>query len=459
LFFKLLPKVIQSKTIEPHVLKDGKNMYKITPNTILITLISGGLLAAIVLTACTGRPKLQTQQSTMHATEQPPYKKRQAQSATVEVVTENLINPKTVETTTMNPTPDPIQQPPTGAEREFNTDSSKHTVSFDEILSGGPPKDGIPAIDNPKFISIEEADTWLEDHEPVVLVKIKGDARAYPLQILIWHEIVNDRIGDTPAVVTFCPLCNTAIAFESTVKKQATTFGTTGRLRYSNLIMYDRLTESWWQQATGDAIAGEMTGTQLNFIPAAIISWEKFKSSEPEGMVLSRETGYQRNYGRNPYTGYDNIDSSPFLYDGPQTPEQLPPMERVLTVQTDEEAVAYPYNVLQEVHIVNDVVGGEPIVVFWAKGTASALDRSAIAQGVDVGSATAFSRILNSNVLTFSHNGDNIIDNKTKSIWSSLGTAISGPLQGSQLEAIVSINHFWFSWAAFRPDTRVYIQN
>jgi len=434
-------------------------MYKITPNTILITLFSGGLLAVIVLTACTGRQRLSTQQSTIHATEQTSLKKDHVQVATAELGTESRIFPKSVATSTTNPTLDPNQQPPTGAEREFTTDFSKHTVSFDEIFSGGPPKDGIPAVDNPQFISIEEADTWLEDREPVVLVKIKDNARAYPLQILIWHEIVNDKIGDTPVVVTFCPLCNTAIAFESTVQGQPTTFGTTGRLRFSNLIMYDRLTESWWQQATGDAIAGEMIGTQLNFIPAAIISWEEFKSSEPDGVVLSRKTGYQRNYGRNPYSGYDNINSSPFLYNGPQTPERLPPMARVLTLQSSDEAIAYPYNVLREVRVVNDIVGDKPIVVFWVEGTASALDKSTIAQGVDVGSATAFSRILNNNMLTFSIDDNNIIDDQTESVWNPLGIAVSGALQGSQLEAVVSINHFWFSWAAFRPDTRIYVQN
>ena len=146
------------------------------------------------------------------------------------------------------------EPPPAGAESEFETDFSKHTVPYSEILSGGPPKDGIPAIDSPKHVSVSEADEWLEPVEPVVLVRVGDVARAYPIQILMWHEIVNDSLGGKPLMVSFCPLCNTAIAFEREFDGQIFDFGTTGRLRYSNLIMYDRQTETWWQQATGKEI-------------------------------------------------------------------------------------------------------------------------------------------------------------------------------------------------------------
>jgi hypothetical protein len=151
----------------------------------------------------------------------------------------------------------PEQATPRGAAVEFSTDFSKHTVNYDEILSGGPPKDGIPAIDLPRFVSAEEADAWLKPVEPVILVEVGEDARAYPIQILMWHEIANDTVGGLPLTITFCPLCNTAIVFERRVDGQVLDFGTTGRLRYSNLIMYDRQTETWWQQASGEAIAGE----------------------------------------------------------------------------------------------------------------------------------------------------------------------------------------------------------
>jgi len=350
----------------------------------------------------------------------------------------------------------PRYVPPSGAEREFETDFTKHSVSYEEILSGGPPKDGIPAIDEPRFVGVEEAEEWLGSREPVVLLRVGDEARAYPLQIITWHEIVNDRVNGAPVVVTFCPLCNTAVAFEGTLDGRELTFGTTGRLRFSNLVMYDRQTESWWQQATGDAIAGELTDRQLKALPASIVSWEDFRSAHPGGEVLSRETGYNRGYGQNPYAGYDDVDSSPFLYEGPKTPGDLPPMARVITVDAEEEPVAYPYEVLRETPAINDVVDGEPIAVLWQEGTASALDEQSIDAGRDVGSAGAFSRELDGRTLTFHSEGDGIFDKETDSEWNVLGRAVAGELEGSRLEPVVSIDHFWFSWAAFRPETRIY---
>ncbi len=349
----------------------------------------------------------------------------------------------------------PPENPPPGA-AEFKTDFTKHIVPYAEIFSGGPPKDGIPAIDAPKFISVSEADAWLKPNEPVILLEQNGDARAYPLQILTWHEIVNDTVGGVPVIVTFCPLCNTAIAFERAVNGRTLDFGTTGRLRYSNLVMYDRQTETWWQQATGEAIVGELVGTQLNFVPAAIIAWNDFKNTHPNGKVLSRETGFTRAYGRNPYVGYDDVNTPPFLYRGPTTPGQLAPVARVLTVDWNGDAVAYPYDILQKVQVVNDMVGGKPIVVFWQAGTASALDAGTIAGGRDVGAGAAYARELDGDTLTFKLDGGRIIDEQTNSEWNVLGQAVSGKLQGKQLTPIVAVNHFWFSWAAFKPETRVY---
>ncbi|MDQ4106313.1 MAG: DUF3179 domain-containing protein [Actinomycetota bacterium] len=345
---------------------------------------------------------------------------------------------------------------PAGAEREFDTNFRKHSVPYSEIRSGGPPKDGIPAIDEPRFVSVEEADEWLEPREPVILLRVADEVRAYPIQIIMWHEIINDTVGGVPVAVTFCPLCNTAIAFDRTVGGRELDFGTTGRLRFSNLIMYDRQTESWWQQATGEAIAGEFAGERLETRPAPIVSWDDLRKAHPDAEVLSRETGHSRDYGHNPYTGYDDVDSSPFLYDGPDTPGNLPPMARVITVDIGEEAVAYPYEVLSEHRAVNDTVAGEPIAVFWQEGTASALDESSIDAGRDVGSAGVFSRKLDGRTLTFRSEAGGILDEQTSSEWNVLGEAVAGELKGSRLEPVVSIDHFWFSWAAFRPETRVY---
>ena len=340
--------------------------------------------------------------------------------------------------------------------QSFSTDFSKRVISFDDILSGGPPKDGIPAIDDPQFVSIDEADAWIGDLEPVTVFEHNGDARIYPFQILTWHEIVNDVVGGQPVAVTFCPLCNTAIVFDATVEGRQLDFGTTGRLRYSNLLMYDRQTESWWQQATGEAVMGEFTGSRLTLIPAPIISWAEARDSFPGAQVLSQETGFRRPYGQNPYAGYDNINSSPFLF-REATPDELPPMARVTTVELNGEAVAYPEEVLQDVGVVNDTAGGVEVAVFWQEGLASALDSSAIAAGRDVGATAVFERTLDGQTLVFTPDGAGaIVDEQTGSTWNVLGQAVAGELAGRQLTPVVKIDHFWFSWAAFRPDTRIY---
>lgn len=347
-------------------------------------------------------------------------------------------------------------QPPAGAASEFRTDFSKSLVSFEEILSGGPPKDGIPAIDAPKFVSVAEADTWLKPLEPVIRVEINGEARAYPLQILTWHEIVNDTLGGVPVVVSFCPLCNTAIAFRRIVSGRVMDFGTTGRLRYSNLIMYDRQTESWWQQATGQAIVGELAGAQLEFTPAAIIGWQDFKQVHPTGTVLSRDTGYKRDYGRNPYVGYDDVTRPPFLYRGPRIDGALPPVARVLGVEINGETVAYPYDALETQGVVNDIVGGVPVVVFWQAGAASPLDAPIISEGRDVGAALAYDRRVGEITLTFRMDNGRIVDEQTRSVWHVTGEAIEGSLADQALTPIVAVNHFWFSWSVFKPGARVY---
>ncbi|PKO04013.1 MAG: hypothetical protein CVU41_19225 [Chloroflexi bacterium HGW-Chloroflexi-3] len=402
------------------------------------------LITAVILTGC--QPTIVTENEVVVSSSLPP-----------EDPTES-IDPIPTFIDPPQPTDTPKQKPPGGADREFTTDFSITSIDFSEILSGGVPKDGIPAIRKPKFVNIEDADIWLAPQEPVIQVVMNEVAKAYPIQILMWHEIVNDEIGGVPVLVTFCPLCNTAIAFERTVNGNVFDFGTTGRLRFSNLIMYDRQTETWWQQAEGKGIVGKLTGTQLVFVPAAIISWEEFKNANPNGLVLSRETGFVRNYGFNPYVGYDDVNRPPFLYQGPETPDKLPPVARVLTVEIEEEAVAYPYELLREVNVVNDTVGGQQIAVFWSSGTVSALDTLEISDGKDIGTAIAFSRLLNGTVLTFKYDGQNIVDEETTSTWDVLGKAISGELAGKQLEQAVSINHFWFSWVAFKPETRVYQQ-
>jgi hypothetical protein len=350
----------------------------------------------------------------------------------------------------------PAETPPADAAAEFTTDFRKHIVPYAQIQSGGPPKDGIPAIDHPAFITVRAATSWLAPTEPVVALQIGRDARAYPVRVLVWHEIVNDTVGGVPVAVTYCPLCNAAIAFERRVQGRVLDFGTTGRLHYSNLVMYDRQTESWWQQATGQAIAGAYTGTQLTYRSAPLLSWSTFASAYPQGRVLSQATGYQRAYGENPYVGYDDPHSAPFLYTGPQTPGALPPMARVLTLDLQGDAVAYPYTTLQRIHVVDDTVGGSAVAVFWMPGTASPLDAPSVAGGRDVGAAFAYRREVRGRRLTFMFTDGRIVDRETHSTWTALGQAVRGQLAGASLQPVVAINHFWFDWAAFRPHTRIY---
>ena len=336
----------------------------------------------------------------------------------------------------------------------WDTNFCLHSVSYDEIFSGGPPRDGIPPLDNPRFESVSSAGEWIDDVEPVILLEREGQARAYPLQIMTWHEIVNDEIDGDPVAVTFCPLCNTALVFRRpTIAGETLTFGTSGNLRNSDLVMWDRQTESWWQQFTGEAIVGDLTGTKLEPLPAAIISWADFKMTYPEGQVLSINTGFVRSYGRNPYAGYDNVNNFPFAFTG-ELDDQLPPMTRVVGVVTeDNQGAAFVRDLIQDEQVINENVNGTPIVIFWKEGTSSALDSGSIANGRDVGTAVVYSREIDGQALTFIANQDGTFtDQETGSLWDLLGTAMEGPLTGNQLTPIPHHDTFWFAWAAFVPE-------
>jgi hypothetical protein len=232
-------------------------------------------------------------------------------------------------------------------------------------------------------------------------------------------------------------------------------FGTTGNLRHSDLVMWDRQTESWWQQITGEAIVGELTGQRLQALPAPIVAFGDFKTAHTKGQVLSRETGHPRSYGRNPYVGYDDINSSPFLFDG-KTDGRLRPMERVATVSLNGEDAAYPFSQLEQRRVVHDRVGGKSIVILYAKGAASALDSASIAASRDIGATGVFEPVLDGRPLTFRVQGEAIRDAETGSTWSVLGQAAAGPLAGQRLTPVVHGNHFWFAWVVFKPQTRVW---
>ena len=267
----------------------------------------------------------------------------------------------------------PLLADPASWQREWpETDFSKHSVAFEEIFSGGPPKDGIPSIDSPVFVPVGEAD--LPDQEPVIGLTVGDDTRAYPLRILIWHEIVNDVVGDVPVAVTFCPLCNTGIVFDRRLDGEVLEFGTTGKLRNSDLVMYDRTTESWWQQFLGEAIVGELTGKQLAMVPARLESFAKFKERAPDGQVQVPGASL-RAYGRNPYVSYDS-SPRPFLYAG-DMPEEIAPLARVVRVGDQ----AWSLDLLRN----RGEILADDLRLTWEPGQASALDASQIAESFDVG--------------------------------------------------------------------------
>ena len=270
-----------------------------------------------------------------------------------------------------------VADPARWADEWPNTDFSRHTVDFAEILSGGPPRDGIPSIDKPAFVAVSKAaDT--ADTEPVIGLIINGDARAYPLRVLIWHEIVNDVVGGVPVLVTYCPLCNAAIVFERTVDGRVLEFGTTGKLRHSDLVMYDRQTDSWWQQFVGEGIVGEMTGKVLTMVASRQESLARFRARAPDGKILVPNDKGMRQYGTNPYVYYDTA-SAPFLYRGAM-PKGIKPMARVVAVGSQAWSLA----LLRD---KGSIISGD-LTLKWEAGQNSALDSRSIAQGRDVGNVT-----------------------------------------------------------------------
>lgn len=324
-------------------------------------------------------------------------------------------------------------------------------VPLTELRSGGPPPDGIPPIDDPKFVPVAGVD-FLAENEPVMAVDVDGDARAYPVQILIWHEIVNDTVGGIPLAVTYCPLCNSAVAYDRRVDGRVMSFGTSGLLWNSALVMYDRQTETLWSHFNGEAIVGVLTGTELETFPVATVPWGVWRDAHPDGLVLSRDTGFDRQYGSNPYPGYDDITSEPFLFEG-EVDGRFTAMTRVVGIEGESEALAVPLVVLREQGVVSVTMEGQDLTVWWAPGTASALDEGAIVDGDDIGATGVFVPIVDGNALTFTPSGGSFIDDQTGSAWNLLGIAVEGPLVDRQLEPVEHVDTFWFAWSAFRPDT------
>ncbi|MFU8813073.1 MAG: DUF3179 domain-containing protein [Balneolaceae bacterium] len=340
----------------------------------------------------------------------------------------------------------------------FSTDVSQRSISLNELIPGGPGKDGIPSIDDPKFISQTEASRWLRDQEPIVLVEVDGEARAYPIQILMWHEMVNDWFGDRPVLVTFCPLCYSAITFDRRINGEVHEFGVSGMLRKSDMIMYDRNTESLWQQFSAEALVGEYTGEFLDVIPSQIISFAQFRENFPGAQVLSRDTGHRRNYGQNPYVGYDDINSNPWALQESPT-DRMKPMEKVLGVRVGDNTMTYPYSVTRERVVLQDDLGGKNLVIFHTEGAVSAMDRSTIHRSREDGSTGVFFREVDGQTLDFEYVNGEIKDKQTGSTWSVVGRATAGPMEGKQLETAIYGDYFAFAWLVFYPESPIFASN
>jgi hypothetical protein len=324
-----------------------------------------------------------------------------------------------------------------------------------ELRSGGPPPDGIPPVDEPRFLRAGDVD-FLADNEPVLALEIGGEARAYPVQVLTWHEIVNDTLGDVPVSVTYCPLCNSAVAYDRRLPDgRIVDFGTSGLLWNSALVMYDRQTETLWSHFTGSGIIGELTGVELDVFPLATVAWSTWRDANPDGLVLSRQTGFDREYGRNPYPGYDDVDGVPFLFEG-DVDGRFTAMTRIVGVELDRDALGVPLVALERQRVIGTELAGTDLVVWWTPGTASALDTASIESGTDVGATGVFVPTIDDMPLTFRPDGDGaFVDDRTESTWNVLGQAVDGPLAGRTLEAVAHVDTFWFAWSTFRPDTDV----
>jgi hypothetical protein len=286
-----------------------------------------------------------------------------------------------------------LAQVPSDWKREWpDTDFTRSSVKFSEVISGGPPKDGIPAIDNPEFIRAADA-SELAAKEPIIYLNYGDEIRAYPFRILIWHEIVNDEINGLPITVTYCPLCNAAVVFDRRINGEVLDFGVSGKLRFSDMIMYDRQTETWWQQFNGMGIIGEMTGVELKRLPARVIPFSQFKQRYPDAKILVSPNPGNRPYGQNPYVGYDS-SSRPFLYngryDGPGSP-----MSYVVSVEEDAW-------MLTELRAKGQIIH-QDLVISWREGMSSALDKSRIGNGRDIGYVEVQKRMRDGALLDISY--------------------------------------------------------
>jgi hypothetical protein len=353
-----------------------------------------------------------------------------------------IINPSSVSIANLSTNPNTNTNNINSAPTPVGEVEENSIVPLDQIVSGGPPPDGIPSIDNPKFISVQEADRNLEDLELVLGLNIDGDVRVYPLQIMVWHEIVNDKVGNTPVAVTYCPLCFTNQVFNRTMNDGKTLeFGTSGKLYNSNLLMYDRTTKSLWSQAMSQAIVGKFAGIKLERIPFDVAYWKDWKQLYPESKVLSTDTGSSRPYGADPYGDYYTNGDILFPVSGGD--DRLGLKEIVNGFEDEGQYKAYRQQDVEKKKVVNDQVNGKPVVLFSLYPFMT----------------RAYNPIVDGQtILQFEYNAKNttFVDKQTRSQWNFDGKAIDGQMRGAQLIRLPFDQGFWFEWVGFHPATKLY---
>jgi hypothetical protein len=314
--------------------------------------------------------------------------------------------------------------------------------------------DGIPAIDEPRCLPVAGVG-FLTDNAPVVALDVNGDARAYPLEILTWHELVNDTVGGLPITISYCPLCNSAIAYDRRVGDRVLDFGTSGALTQSSMVMYDRQTETLWTHFDGRAVAGELVGERLSFFSTSVVSWGDFRAAFPDGKVLSRDTGFSRDYGRNPYPGYEGAPDPFARFITDEIDPTLPAKVRVIGVEGQAATTAILHSRLFELGVVAFDLDGRRLVAFNRPGTASAVEGALVSGGDDLGASGVFVAEVDAEPLTFSRTDDGFVDAETGSSWNIFGLATAGELTGAQLEPVPHLDTFWFAWSTFHPDTAI----
>lgn len=334
------------------------------------------------------------------------------------------------------------------AQKGFDLDCS---IPSSQLYSGQVP-DGIPALTHPRLLSAADAPPAYNDSDRVLGVVINGAARAYPLLILWWHEIVNDTLGGEPVLVTYCPLTGSGLAFDPRIRGRARNFGVSGLLYENNLVMFDRLsgggTESLWNQLLMGAQRGAEKGTELKRVSVVETTWGRWRELYPQTSVLSTATGHIRDYGAYPYGNYDDPNNPWLLFPSSPWNRARPPKELVLGVRANSAAAAYPFGVLDTTSLsaaVNDTLGGRPILVTFHHPSRT---------------ARAYFRELEGQVLEFEvadPGNFTLRDRQTSSTWNELRAATAGPLSGKRLNPVTdSWTMFWFAWSIFYPETRIY---